>query len=312
MGLLNQRLGIENADDKSSKSVINRGSLYSVADTNINTIERPKESTDNINNNLDNDDIIRKISSKRKNPKEVSEPTVIGQSMAEMSSDEFDINSILEARNEEKREKRYKIRTKIINAVLISLCVYLIFLIYGVFCTNYQYNDKGKIEPVILSVGEIKELKEFNKILAQYEENRVLYEKVLKLDYRLSLGVEDPLVLAPEYEKLLDEVNNLTVKTNALDVDTKYETRKVMLLNWVQTDTAVYLQKISSGISNNNADDAVIAIEYKGIMYDDFSLITQNIISIGENVEGANITNIKQWSPEKFISEEVIGKKAEE
>ena len=66
MGLLNQRLGIENADDKSSKSVINRGSLYSVADTNINTIERPKESTDNINNNLDNDDIIRKISSKKK------------------------------------------------------------------------------------------------------------------------------------------------------------------------------------------------------------------------------------------------------
>lgn len=309
MGLLNQRLGIEETNDNSSKKNISKGSLYSVSDTDI--VAKKNESINDFDGISDNTDIINN-SKKREKTKEIPQPIEIGKSVAELSTEEFDINSILEARNEAKREKRYKIRTKIINVILISFCVYLIFLIYGVFCTNYQYNEKGKIEPVILSVSEIKELKEFNKILAQYEENRVLYEKILRLDYRLSLGVEDPLVLAPEYEKLLDEVNNLTVKTNALDVDTKYETIKVMLLNWVQTDTAVYLQKISSGISNNNADDASVAIEYKSIMYDDFSLITQNIISIGENVEGSNITNIKQWSPEKFINEDVIGKKAEE
>ena len=42
-------------------------------------------------------------------------------------------------------------------------------------------------------------------------------------------------------------------------------------------------------------------------MYDDFSLITQNIITIGDNVEGSDMTNIKNWSPDKFIEEAVGG-----
>lgn len=188
------------------------------------------------------------------------------------------------------------------------LCVYLLFLIYGVVCTNYHYTDKGNIEPQILSVTDIRESKKFDVILVQYENCRVLYEKILMLDYRLGQGIEDPLVLAPEYEKMLDEIETLSIKLNALDSDTKYDQIKYMISSWIQNDAAIYLQKMSSAISQNNSEDASIALSYQTAMYNNFSLITENLVAMGDAIEGVNVTDIKNWSPEKYIDSEINGK----
>lgn len=258
----------------------------------------------------DDNDILSVLQNNRKKLNNIrkNEPERVDIShRVEETEEEFELSALQTARMEAESERKYKIKMRIFNIIMITACVYVIFLIYGVFCTNYQYDDSGKITPVVLNIKQIKALKNYDTILVQYENCRVLYEKILQLDYRLGLGEEDPLTLAPEYEKLLEEVNDLTVKTDALVVDTRYDTIKSMLLKWVQTDTAVYLQKISSGISSNNADDAATALEYKTIMYDDFALVSQNMVTIGENIEGANVNGIKSWSPENYINEFING-----
>lgn len=204
--------------------------------------------------------------------------------------------------------KRGNLHTRIINFILIAGCIYLLVLIFGAAVTKYQYNSDGKAVPEKMSVDDIRQKHNFDTILTQYEYCRSLYEKTLLLDYRVAQGQEDTLEIAPEYEALLDDVQNLSVKTGAISVDTKYDQVKSMMVNWIKNDIAVYLQNISAAISENNTEKANNALQDKDRVYDDFSLITQNIVALGSSISGADLTDIKSWTPEDYVDQEINGK----
>ena len=204
--------------------------------------------------------------------------------------------------------KRGNLHTRIINFILIAGCIYLLVLIFGAAVTKYQYNSDGKAVPEKMSVDDIRQKHNFDTILTQYEYCRSLYEKTLLLDYRVAQGQEDTLEIAPEYEALLDDVQNLSVKTDAISVDTKYDQVKSMMVNWIKNDIAVYLQNISAAISENNTEKANNALQDKDRVYDDFSLITQNIVALGSSISGADLTDIKSWTPEDYVDREINGK----
>lgn len=204
--------------------------------------------------------------------------------------------------------KRGNLHTRIINFILIAGCIYLLVLIFGAAVTKYQYNSDGKAVPEKMSVDDIRQKHNFDTILTQYEYCRSLYEKTLLLDYRVAQGQEDTLEIAPEYEALLDDVQNLSVKTDAISVDIKYDQVKSMMVNWIKNDIAVYLQNISAAISENNTEKANNALQDKDRVYDDFSLITQNIVALGSSISGADLTDIKSWTPEDYVDQEINGK----
>ena len=204
--------------------------------------------------------------------------------------------------------KRGNLHTRIINFILIAGCIYLLVLIFGAAVTKYQYNSDGKAVPEKMSVDDIRQKHNFDTILTQYEYCRSLYEKTLLLDYRVAEWQEDTLEIAPEYEALLDDVQNLSVKTDAISVDTKYDQVKSMMVNWIKNDIAVYLQNISAAISENNTEKANNALQDKDRVYDDFSLITQNIVALGSSISGADLTDIKSWTPEDYVDQEINGK----
>ena len=223
------------------------------------------------------------------------------------SEDSLEINELLQQRQEEKSQKHQKIFSNIMSGVLIAGCVYVSILIYGVMVTDYNYNENGEIVPEVVSVQDIKEEKAYDTILYQYLQCRSLYEEVLMLDYRLGKGEEDPLTLAPLYEEKLDTVSSLSIKTDALTVETKYSKVKDMLLSWIKNDIAVYLQNMSSAISQNNSETAQNALQDKDRVYSDFSLITQNLVAMGENLQGVDLTDVKQWTPEDYVDEQING-----
>lgn len=215
----------------------------------------------------------------------------------------------LEAHEEtEKNAGAGTIHTRILNGLLIAGCLYLVFLIFGVFVTQYHYTEDGTVSAQRMSVADIRAKKTYSDMLAQYQYCRLLYEKTLMLDYRIASGEEDPLKIAPEYEALLDDVTNLSVKTDAMAVDTQYAQLKEMLLTWIKDDIAVYLQNMSSSISQNNMETANNALQDRDRVYNDFSLITQNIIAAGEDIPGVELKDIKTWTPESYIEKEIHGK----
>lgn len=217
--------------------------------------------------------------------------------------EEIDIEFSINAHKEAKREKQSKIINKVVSIALIFGCVYIIFLMYGLINTQYIYDKNGQIVPQKLTVDQIKKEHEYNAMLSQYLQARTLYEEILRLDYRIAAGVEEQKLVAPEYEETLEDVEKLIIQIQALDVSTNYSQLKSMLIQWVQTDVAVYCQRMSQAISLNNSEYAKQALEYRTIVYNNFLIITENLVTIGSGIEGMNLETVTNWSPEKFVQE---------
>ena len=196
---------------------------------------------------------------------------------------------------------------KAVQVVLIIASVYLIFLIYGLMNTTYVYDARGNVVPQVMSLDEIREVSEYTLMHTQYIQARTLYERVLVLDYRLAMGQEDPLLIAPEYEKTLESISSLSVQIGALSTPAQYAQTMNMLLSWVQNDIALYCQNMSAAISQNNSVRMNNALTDRANMYNDFKIITQNIATLGSKVSNIDITDILNWSPEGYMQEYVGG-----
>lgn len=232
-------------------------------------------------------------------PTQTTEPEPIDY---EAFNAEVEEHEILQARKERKAAQRKALFNKI-NAIVLTLgCVYLIFLTYGALNTPYTYNDAGEVVPQVMTVDEIQKLHDYNVIATDYLQTRMIYEEVLRLDYRIAAGLEDPLLIAPEYEKVLDRVEEALIQSQALSVTTQYTQVHSMINTWLGNDIAIYCQKMSSAISKNSQEDAALALKYKTIVYNDFSVITANIVAMGSVVNGAEVADIESWSPEKYIN----------
>lgn len=198
-------------------------------------------------------------------------------------------------------------KVKIINFILIIGCIYLVFLIYGVICTQYQYTENGIIEPTVMSVDEIREKKNFEILLSSYLSCRVIYEKILILDYRLGQGIEDPVIIANEYTALLESVNTASTKNSAMVVESKYMQLQESMSFWIQNDAALYLQYMSDAITNNNEDSASYAVIWRSKMYEDFLQISSNIIATAETIKGLDLVDIKEWNPDDYVYDFING-----
>lgn len=201
-----------------------------------------------------------------------------------------------------RRKKRLNLLATIL---LVVFSMYFVFLIYGVLNTSYVYDENGKVVPQVMTVEKLQELDDFNALAKHYRTLRNIYEEILTLDYRIAAGVENPQTIAPLYNEQLKTVESIIIDLQAQSYPAKYTQIYNMLLAWAQTDVGVYLQRMPQAITYNNKEYAQTAVEYRNIMYNDFSIVTSNLISMGKMVYGAELEDIAKWSPEKFISENI-------
>lgn len=226
---------------------------------------------------------------------------------------DLEIKELETAYKEESAEKRYRRLTQGVNLLIILLCIYTGFLIFGVAVTQYHYSDNGTIEAQKLSVSDIREKKEYEKILAQYINLRTIYQSVLLLDYQYDQNADEHMTIATEYEKILDDILKASTQIKALDIDSKYVQLQSMMLSWVDSQNEqsiyTYCKLMSAGITENNDDTVNQAIQIENFVDDNFTQITSNFVTLGENINGTDLVDIKEWSPEKYINEKINGKK---
>lgn len=223
-----------------------------------------------------------------------------------------DIDDLLEMQELAEMQKAYKEEMrarnvqKVLRTILVCACVYMVFLIYGVFVTTYHYNSNGEIEPQKISAKELKELKEFEKILIEYEQCRDIYEKVLLLDYRATSGTIDPMTLGPEYSNLeKKEIQALITKVKGAKVDSKYTDINSLVFSWLNDCASVYVSNEAKYLETGQDDYLTAASSAQAIMYNTFINLTQNVVSIGETVPGADMTEIKEWDPQEYVDKTI-------
>ena len=117
-----------------------------------------------------------RFTSNRTPQEETLNPGVSSVKEEQFSEENLEMEEFVQAHKEEVRQRKEQRFLKFMSGILIAGSVYLCFLIYGVFVTDYHYTDDGKIAPEILTVKDIKQEKEFDTVLYQYLKCRDLYE----------------------------------------------------------------------------------------------------------------------------------------
>lgn len=300
--LLSSRLKQTHTPNDTPKDIPTLNAIRSKQHTTSSEIPNYESCAQDINNRTHSQNKFKKA--KHKSTDEVWDKrseNLNGMPEAFDFDKDLEQESLLQSAKKEKVKVIRKHVSRIVTIGMILMCIYFAFLIYGVTQTYYIYDDTGKVRPEILSLEDKKNLSEYEALSEFYLRARILYEQTLSLDYRLSLEPENSLAIAMEYSQMLDSVAKLSVDINAASFSTAYSGIKAQLQTWVQTDIAVYLQNISSAITDNDATAANNAIISRDVMYNDFSVITSNLVSLCSSTKGAKNGDIFAWSPDGYI-----------
>lgn len=190
---------------------------------------------------------------------------------------------------------------RVFLAVTVVLCLYLAFLIYGLLQTNYIYNDNGEVVPEILSVEDLGTLNQYNTLSNYYLRVRILYEKVLTVDYKLAQNSDNGALVAMEYTDLLDNVSKLITDIEAAQLDTAYTILLNQMDELVKTHIAVYLQNMAKALTQNDSDAATQALAGREVIESEFTALTANMATLCNATNGANNGEIYSWSPAGFM-----------
>lgn len=191
--------------------------------------------------------------------------------------------------------------SKIALIVTVALCIYFSFLIYGVAQTNYIYDSTGAVVPEILSVSDLRTLNQYNELSSYFLRTRILYEKVLKIDYHLAEKPEESAAVARDYLGLLDEVSKLSTDIKAAQLDIEYTGIINRMYSLVYTHIAVYLQNMNSALEGNNTDRANQALQGREVIMSEFALLTENMAALCKTTAGARNADVFDWSPQSYM-----------
>ncbi len=231
------------------------------------------------------------------------EKAVFDEDDFERDYDEIDLT---EARQYERNKLKRSIASRAGKAVLVLLISYTVFLTYGIAITDYIYDERGNVVPLVMSVDDIERKREFEDFSAYYYSIRELYEKILLLDDILA-GADDStdyVSLSSEYEQLLDTVSYIVIQLEAYSPASAYRQTYEMMTELIKTDIAVYLQNISAALAKNDSDKWQKAVIDRENVLVKFSKVTGNLLSIGETVKGVSTADISGWNARDIITAE--------
>ena len=231
------------------------------------------------------------------------EKAVFDEDDFERDYDEIDL---IEARQYERNKLKRSIASRAGKAVLVLLISYTVFLTYGIAITDYIYDERGNVVPLVMSVDDIERKREFEDFSAYYYSIRELYEKILLLDDILAEADDstDYVSLSSEYEQLLDTVSYIVIQLEAYSPASAYRQTYEMMTELIKTDIAVYLQNISAALAKNDSDKWQKAVIDRENVLVKFSKVTGNLLSIGETVKGVSTADISGWNARDIITAE--------
>lgn len=208
------------------------------------------------------------------------------------------------------KERRSNLISTALTIFFVIASLYMVLLIYGTIITKYQYDKNGQVHPVRMTASDLEKYNEFKTMQNYYTEARRIYEEVLLLDYRLSTGEEDSLILATEYQAITDDIDKLGRQIKAENVRSEYTNLMTLEKQWIVGDygIGIYCDKMSSAITMNNQADANAALVIRSQMQADWRQLTQNMVVIGSTVKGADVSELSEWSEEQYIHDTVFGK----
>lgn len=244
---------------------------------------------------------------KEKLPKEKPETeNLLTEVKAISEMDELTPPDIEKVNESAKKDKRILITGKVGLIAVSLVCVYMVFLIFGAIMTPfYRQSENTKAYPVVMSVEDIRKKEEYEKLYNLFLTAKEIYEEVIMIDYRLSTGSESDALIAADYTAVLEKTSSLYTSINAVSFSKEYTPVVAVLEEWVYTDMPVYLQNVSNALILDDTDTAQQAIIGQTVVETNFTTLQKNVLSLAEGIKAVDLSEIEDWSVEKYRKEQV-------
>lgn len=191
-----------------------------------------------------------------------------------------------------------------LKTLLILLCVYFSFFLFGMLVSDYYVDENGVRQPIVLSMNYLADREDYRELRSHYDAIEDLVVDITVIDIHLANEDITTMEAATQYTALLNErVDIMIPKITAMELGDEQAVLQQSMETILSNDIAVYLQKMVDGLKTGNADSINTAMVWRDKFLSSFNVIRNDMANLCERVK-FDSTDLREWS----LSDETLKK----
>ena len=190
------------------------------------------------------------------------------------------------------------------KSLIILLCVYFVFLLFGMLVSDYYVDENGVRQPIILSFAYLENRKDYRELRRRYDAVSELIVDITVIDIHVANEDITNMEAVTQYLALLNEkVDVMIPKITAMELSEEQIILQQSMEMLLSNDIAVYLQKMIDGLKTGNADSIETAMIWRDKYLSSFDVIRGDMALLCERIK-VDATSIEKWN----LSDEALKK----
>lgn len=191
-----------------------------------------------------------------------------------------------------------------LKSLLIILCVYTVFFMFGMLVSDYYVDENGIRQPIAMSFDYLNDREDYKQLRRHYDAISGLVVDITIIDIHLANEEITAMEAATQYATVLNEkVDIMIPKINAMELGEEQIVLQESMETLLSNDIAVYLQKMIDGLKTGNTTSINTAMVWRDKFLSTFNVIRGDMSLLCERVK-VDSTSIKEWN----LSDEALKK----
>lgn len=183
-----------------------------------------------------------------------------------------------------------------LKTLLIVICLYVAFVVFGMLCTEYYIDDNGYRQPIEVNFSYLSEREDYRELKKQFDGISDLMVDITIIDIHLSNEEYTSMEAVTYYNKILNEqVDIMIPKITALELGQEQVVMQETMETLLSNDIAVYLQKMVEGLRTGNPDSIQTALVWRDKAFSSFEVLRTDMINLSKRVK-SDYRSIEEWN----------------
>ncbi len=191
-----------------------------------------------------------------------------------------------------------------LKSLLIILCVYTVFFMFGMLVSDYYVDENGVRQPIALSFDYLDNREDYRQLRQHYDAIADLVVDITIIDIYLANEEITSMEAATQYTAILNEkVDIMIPKISAMELGEEQIVLQESMETLLSNDIAVYLQKMVDGLKTGNTASINTAMVWRDKFLSTFNVIQGDMALLCDRVK-VDASAIKEWN----LSDEALKK----
>jgi len=191
-----------------------------------------------------------------------------------------------------------------LKSLLIALCAYFAFFLFGMLVSDYYVDENGIRQPIVLSFDYLEDREAYMELRSHYDAIEDLVVDITVIDIHLANEDITEMEAATQYTALLNKrVDIMIPKITAMELSDEQVVLQQSMETLLSNDIAVYLQKMVDGLKTGSTDSISTATVWRDKFLSSFHMIRSDMANLCERVRFDSM-ELREWK----LGDEVLKK----